>query len=332
MLALVTGSTGLVGNNVTRMLLEQGHQVRVMVRDPRIDRSLAGLDVEPVPGDIREEEAVNTAMIGVDAVIHSAAVVHIGWTKEKLMQQVNVEGTKIVAQAAMKQGVRMVHVSSVDALGVGKKDASANEDSPREGKIPCPYVLTKRAAEDALREMVPQGLNVVITNPALMFGPWDWKPSSGRMLISVVKKQPPMAPRGGGSTCDVRDVAAAIITAIHKGKVGENYILGGENLTYFDLWKRMAAITGRRPPWARLGPLIGIIAGMSGDLYGHMDGKEPEVNSAAIKMGSQYHYYRSDKAMEELDYQVRPLDRTLRDALLWFRANGYLPALDGSEE
>ncbi|MEW4563730.1 NAD-dependent epimerase/dehydratase family protein [Bremerella sp. JC770] len=332
MLALVTGSTGLVGNNVTRMLLDQGHQVRVMVRDPRMDRSLAGLDVEAVPGDIRDEEAVNTAMMGVDAVIHSAAVVHIGWTKEKLMHQVNVEGTKIVAQAAQKQGARMVYVSSVDALGVGKKDASANEESPREGKIPCPYVITKRAAEDALREMVSQGLNAVIVNPALMFGPWDWKPSSGRMLISVVKKQPPLAPRGGGSTCDVRDVSAAIITAINKGRVGENYILAGENLTYLDLWKRMAAITGRRPPWGRLGPLMGIIAGLGGDMYGHMDGKEPEVNSAAIKISNQYHFYRSDKAIDELDYQIRPLDTTLRDALVWFRANGYLPALDGSEE
>ncbi len=328
MLVLVTGATGLVGNNVTRMLLQQGHQVRVMVRDPRIDRSLAGLDVEVVPGDIRDEEAVRTATLGVDAVIHSAAMVHIGWSKEEVMHQVNVEGTKSVAKAALKQGIRMVQVSSVDALGVGKKDASANEETPREGKTQCPYVITKRAAEDALREMVAEGLNVVIVNPGLMFGPWDWKPSSGRMLISVVKQQPPLAPRGGGSTCDVRDVAAAIIQATQKGRVGENYILGGENLTYLDLWKRMAKIAGRRAPWARLGPLIAMAAGLCGDIYGQMDGKEPEVNSAAIKMGSLYHFYRSEKAIEELDYQIRPLDQTLRDALVWFRDNGYLTEVE----
>lgn len=325
MLALVTGSTGLVGNNVTRMLLMQGHQVRVMVRDPRVDRSLAGLDVEVVPGDVREEEAVMTAAMGVDAIIHSAALVHIGWTKEKVMHQVNVEGSVSVAKAAQKHGARMIHVSSVDALGIGSEKEPANEETPREGKIPCPYVLTKRAAEDELRAMIPEGLDVVFANPALMFGPWDWKPSSGRMFISVVKKQPPMAPRGGGSTCDVRDVSVAIIEAIKRGRTGENYILAGENLRYYELWKKIAAITGRRPPWCRLGPLMAMIVGLSGDLYSHMEGTEKEVNSAAIKMGGQFHYYSSDKAKAELGYRNRPLDQTLMDTWSWFREHGYLP-------
>ncbi|GAA4431619.1 NAD-dependent epimerase/dehydratase family protein [Bremerella cremea] len=325
MLALVTGATGLVGNNVTRMLLEQGHQVRVMVRDPRADRSLAGLDVEIVPGDVRDEETVMTAARGVDAIIHAAAMVHIGWTKGKAMRQVNVEGSKAVGRAAIKNGVRMVHVSSVDALGVGKEDEPATEESPREGKIPCPYVLTKREAEDELRGMMSEGLDVVFMNPALMFGPWDWKPSSGRMLVSVVQKQPPMAPRGGGSTCDVRDVSAAIIQGMTKGRSGENYILAGENLRYFELWKRMAKITGRRPPWGRLGPVIAMLVGLGGDAYSQMDGTESEVNSAAIKIASQFHYYLSDKAKAELGYQNRPLDQTLEDTWLWFRKFGYLP-------
>ena len=325
MRVLVTGATGLLGNNVVRMLLEHGQQVRVMVRDPRANRSLAKLDIEIVQGDVKDEESVKTAMLGADAVIHSAAMVHIGWTKEKLMQPTNVEGTRIVGTAAMKQKLRMVHVSSVDALGIGQEDAPANEETPREGKIPCPYVLTKRAAEEELQKLIANGLHAVIVNPGLMFGPWDWKPSSGRMLISVIKKQPPLAPRGGGTTCDVRDVALGCINAIGHGRVGENYILGGENISYFDLWTRIANMSGRRPPWRRMGPFISMMVGMFGDTWATMEGKEGEVNSAALRIAGQFHYYSSDKAKAELGYRNRPLDQTLEDAWQWFRKHGYLP-------
>lgn len=326
MRVLVTGATGLVGNNVVRMLLEQGQQVRVMVRDPRAGRSLAGLDIEVVQGDVKDEDNVRTAAMGADAIIHAAAMVHIGWTKEKMMRQTNVEGTRIVGLAALKHKIRLVHVSSVDALGIGQEDTPANEETPREGKIPCPYVLTKREAEEELQKLVAEGLNAVIVNPGLMFGPWDWKPSSGKMLISVIKKQPPLAPSGGGTTCDVRDVAQACINAIEQGRVGENYILGGENLSYFDLWTRMATLTGRRPPWRKMGAYLAGIIGYLGDTWATMEGKEGEVNSAGIKITRQFHYYSSDKAKAELGYQNRPLDLTLEDAWQWFRKNGYLPA------
>ena len=323
MLVLVTGATGLLGNNVVRLLLQQGHQVRVLVRDPRIDKSLAGLNVEVVPGDLREPDQIATATIGADVVINSAAMVHIGWHKEKLMQQVNIEGAKAIGEAALKQGARLVHVSSVDALGVATEDAPHDETSPREGKVPCPYVLTKRAAEEELQKLFAQGLNGLIVNPALMFGPWDWKPSSGRMILSVVKNQPPLAPRGGGSVCDVRDVAAAIVTAMQKGNVGENYILAGENLRYVDLWRKIAEITGCRAPWGRMGPLVALAAGWCGDMWSQMDGQEAEVNSAAIRVSNQFHYYRSDKAMRDLNYRMRPVDQTIRDAWAWFQKHGY---------
>ncbi|PQO32197.1 NAD-dependent epimerase/dehydratase family protein [Bremerella cremea] len=326
MRVLVTGATGFVGNNVVRMLLQQGKKVRVMVRDPRADKSLAGLDIEVVQGDIKDEDNVRTAAMGADAIIHSAAMVHIGWTKEKAMRQTNVEGTRIVGLAALKHNIRLVHVSSVDALGVGQEDAPANEETPREGKTPCPYVVTKREAEEELQKLVAEGLNAVIVNPGLMFGPWDWKPSSGRMLISVIKKQPPLAPSGGGTTCDVRDVAQACINAIEQGRVGENYILGGENLSYFDLWTRIANLTGRRPPWRKLGPYIAGAVGYLSDTWATMEGKEGEVNSAAIKMGSLFHFYSSNKAKAELGYKNRPLDQTIEDAWQWFRKQGYLPA------
>ncbi len=142
MKVLVTGATGLVGNNVVRMLLDRGDTVRVLARNPQ-DRSLEGLPLDVVQGDVCDAASVREAARGVDLVIHSAARVHIGWSGLELQQTVNVGGTQNVALAAKDEGVRMVHVSSVDALGIGTRANPANEDAPPVGNIPCSYVITK---------------------------------------------------------------------------------------------------------------------------------------------------------------------------------------------
>jgi nucleoside-diphosphate-sugar epimerase len=230
MLTLVTGATGLVGNNVVRLLLERGESVRVLVRNPD-DKSLAGLPVEVIPGDVCNLDSVQRAAANVDRIIHAAARVHLGWTGLALQQSVNVEGTRNVATAAKKSGVRLVHVSSVDALGIGTRAKPADEETPPEGSIPCPYVVTKRGAEQALLELVAEGLDAVIVNPVYMFGPWDWKPSSGRMILEVARGYALLAPPGGNDFADVRDVAAGILKAAERGKRGRRYILGGERVS-----------------------------------------------------------------------------------------------------
>jgi len=324
LLVVVTGATGLLGNNIVRLLLEQGHRPRVLVRDTRIGKPLAGLDVEALPGDVREPETLKTGFAGADLVIHCAAQVHIGWTKADLLQQVNVEGTKAVAEAAMNEGARLVHVSSVDALGVGSEDEPADETSPREGKFEYPYVKTKREAEDAVRHFFDTGLKGVIVNPGLMFGPWDWKPSSGQMILSYIQRRPLMAPRGGCSACDVRDVAFGVLAAAAKGKQGENYILAGENMRFIELWKIFAEVAETKPPWQQMGPVVSNVVGRIGDVWSQMEGREVEFNSAAIKASSQFHYYKSDKAKAELGYQHRPAREAIEIAYRWFKKYGYL--------
>jgi dihydroflavonol-4-reductase len=217
----------------------------------------------------------------------------------------------------------MVHVSSVDALGVGSPDLPADEDSPREGKVPCSYVTTKRESEQAFLDEVSRGLDGIVVNPGFMLGPWDWKPSSGRMLLEVARRFTPFAPKGGCSVCDVRDVAAGILAALDRGAAGRRYILGGENLTYLDLWKRMSRVTGGSAPICRAGPLMRIIAGRGGDLIGRITGREPDVNSAAVGMSDLFHYYSIARAQEELGYVVRPLEESITDAWRWFQAEGY---------
>ncbi|HUG67723.1 MAG TPA: NAD-dependent epimerase/dehydratase family protein [Pirellulaceae bacterium] len=323
MTTLVTGATGLVGNNVVRLLRNAGKAVRVLVRETSDPRPLAGLDVEVVTGDVCEVESVRRAMAGISRVVHSAAQVHIGWTGLESQRAINVEGTRNVATAALAAHATMVHVSSVDALGVGSPDLPADEESPREGKVLCSYVLSKRESEQVFLEEVGRGLEGVVVNPGLMFGPWDWKPSSGRMLLEVARRFTPFAPKGGCSVCDVRDVAAGIIAALERGTTGRRYILAGENVTYLDLWKRITRLTGGTAPICRAGPLMRIIAGRGGDLIGKLTGREPDVNSAAVGMSDLYHYYSIARAEEELGYVVRPLEESIADAWSWFQAEGY---------
>lgn len=321
---LVTGATGLVGNNAVRLLLQRGSAVRVLIRRDSDPRPLQGLEVERVYGDVRDAESVRQACQGVSAVVHAAAIVHFGWTGLDLQRAVNVQGTENVAAAALQAGVRMLYVSSIDALGIGRRDAPADEDSPREGKVPCTYVITKREAEAVVRTYIGRGLDAVIVNPGFMLGPWDWKPSSGRMLLEVATRLTPWAPAGGLSSCDVRDVVTALLTACDRAPAGRQYILAGENLTYWQIWCLFAEVSGGSKPWIRAGPLMRFVGSYGGDLWTRITGHEPDVNSASVRMSSQFHYYSSARAEAELGYRSRPFRQSAADAWAWFVEHGYV--------
>ena len=324
MQVLVTGGTGFVGNNVVRMLLDHGHEVRVLVRDANPQPCFDCLDVELIEGDICDFESIVFACEGVDAVIHSAAMVHIGWSQLDRQREVNVGGTMNLAKAALSNDIRMVYVSSVDALGIGSEEHPADEDSPRIGKIPCSYVVSKSEAEQELRNFIDDGLDAVIVNPGFMLGPNDWKPSSGRMLLEVAEKNPPIAPSGGMTICHIGDVASGIVAALEKGVAGRNYILGGTRMSYLDAWSVIADAAGNKPPKRKMCIVITTIAGCIGDIISKLSRRESDINSAAIKMGSLFHYYDCSRAIEELDYTITDPRQTVEDAWEWFNENGYV--------
>ncbi len=325
MLTLVTGATGLLGNNVVRALLARGEAVRVLVRESSDSRPLAGLEVERVAGDVRDEAAVRRAVQSVDRVIHSAARVHIGHCDLTEQRAINVQGTLHVAQAARDSGARMVHISTTDTLGAGSRQQAVDEQSPRVGKPECTYVISKREAEHLVRSMTKQGLNAVVVNPGFMLGPWDWKPSSGRMLLEVVRRAPPLAPRGGSSLCDVRDVAEGVLLAAERGTVGENYILAGDNLPFFDQWTMFAQLGGVKPPRFRMGPVISWMGGAFGDWRAWLTGRETDINSAAVALGNHFGFYSSARAETELGYRHRPGREAAAAAWEWFQSHGYAP-------
>jgi dihydroflavonol-4-reductase len=320
---LVTGATGLLGNNIVRVLIEAGEQVRVLARSSSDPRALADLPIERFAGDVREKAAVQNACRGVDMVIHSAGHVHLGWKQLDQLQAINVEGTKTVAAAARSAGARLVHVSAINALGLGNLADPADEESALPGIVECGYVVTKRAAEAAVLDEVGRGLDAVIVNPGCMFGPWDWKPSSGKMLLAVAKFAP-IYPTGAVSFCDARDVAVGTVAAAKQGRRGQRYVLGGHNLTYLAAWKQMAQLAGRRGPISPMGPLFRAAVVPILDAYTWFRGQEGDANSAVLLMGRQQHCFSSCRAETELAYRSRPFAETLADTWAWFRQWGYI--------
>ena len=322
-LTLVTGATGLVGNNVVRQLVARGTPVRVLTRESSDPRPLEGLNVERVCGDICELESLRRACRGVGAVVHAAGYVHIGRSRLDLHRAVNVEGTRNVARAARESGARVVHISSSDAAGVGSLTKPADEDTPLAEHGGCAYTITKREAEQVVQEEIAEGLDAVIVNPSFMLGPWDWKPSSGRMLLEVARGRAWVAPQGYFSVCDVRDVAEGILSAIERGQCGRRYLLAGKTLSYLEAFRMFAEVTGGRRPLGSPGPVLSTIGGWIGDLATLLTARESDVNSAAIRVARLPKSYSSRRAEKELGYTTRPVEESARDAWAWFREYGY---------
>ncbi|MFM8291708.1 MAG: NAD-dependent epimerase/dehydratase family protein [Planctomycetia bacterium] len=326
---LVTGATGLVGNNVVRQLVSRGQSVRVLVRGrgETVERAFAGLPVERRFGDLDDAAGLEAAADGAAVVVHAAALVHCGWRHLDEMRAVNVEGTRRVARAARLAGARLIHVSSVDAIGLRPDGLPADEETPPGGMPECPYVVTKREAEAAVLDEVGRGLDAVIVNPVFMVGPWDWKPSSGRMLLEIGAGKGLFAPPGGNDFVDVRDVAAGIMAAIERGRTGCRYILGGHSLSYLEAWRVFARVTGRMPPLGVAPPAAVRLAGLVGDTVSLFTRRERPVNSAAAAMSMLPHNFSSRRAATELGYAYRPFESTVQDAWSWFLDRGYARAV-----
>jgi dihydroflavonol-4-reductase len=208
-------------------------------------------------------------------------------------------------------------------MGCGSRAAPADEETPVNGHVPCPYVTTKREAERVVLDQVRRGLNAVVVNPAFMLGPWDWKPSSGRMLLAVARGRGRFAPPGGNDFCDVRDVAAGILAAAERGAVGRRYILGGESLSYLEAWRLFAEVTGGRPPIKRIRKWLTCSIGALGSAWGRVSGREPDINSAAAAISNLQHHFSCARAVQELGYQVNPARRAAEAAWAWFTEHGY---------
>ena len=318
----VTGGTGLLGNTILRQLSDAGRESISLVRGTPDSKVFDGVETEFVGGDLLDHEVIDRAVASSDAVIHSAGLIHIGWKKCKESMQVNCDGTRTIVEACRKHDRKLIHVGTVNTLAVGALDRPADELTPLDnqgGQVSCSYVVSKRAGVDQVLSGMQHGLRSVIVHPGFMLGPWDWKPSSGRMMLEVGKGWKPIAPSGGCSVCDSRDVAAATISAVDADvENGRQYILAGQNLSYVELWTEMARRMGTRPPVMAAGPAQEWFAGVAGDLWSAMAG-ERDLNSAGVRMSGMYHYYDSSRARTELGYENRPIAESLDASADWIK-------------
>jgi dihydroflavonol-4-reductase len=322
---LVTGATGLLGNNLVRAACQQGIEVIALARNASESPALQGLPVRTCDADITDPESLPPNRFGpVDAVIHAAAHIHLGWTRRLEGERINVFGTRNVLGLAYSLGARCIHVSTVNVLPVSDRGMPVDEESAGLRQVASTYVRTKQVAEQEAARAIDQGQDVVIVYPGFLFGPWDWKPSSARMILDLRRGAPPLAPSGGCSICDARDVANAILQAVRLAPPGGRYILAGENWTYFQLWSEITARLHRSAPWFAMRPPGRWLVGAVGDLVGKITGHEPVFNSAALRMGSQFHWYSSQRARDGLGYQSRQVAQSLDDTIDWLREFGKL--------
>ena len=327
-LSLVTGATGFVGSAVARALAARGHRLRLLTRPTSDRRNLAGLDAEIVIGDLNDPASLTAAVAGCLYLFHVAADYRIWVPDPAAMLAANVQGSVSILRAAHAAGVqRMVYCSSVAALGLNKDFSPADEATPvTEADMIGTYKLSKYRAEQAVLALAQdENIPVVIVNPAAPVGPRDIKPTpTGKMIREAADGRMPAYLETGLNVVHVDDVAEGHLLALDKGRIGERYILGGENLTLGDLLRLIAEVAGQRPPFMKLpnAALWPVAIGM--EAAARVFGIEPLVTRDHLRMARKKMFYSSAKAQRELGYTPRPARQAVTDAVAWFRANGML--------
>lgn len=327
MKTLVTGATGFVGSSLVRELLKDNTEVRVLVRKNSDTRNITDLDVEKVYGDIRDSEAVQAALKDCDTLYHTAALYSFWMPSSKTFYDVNVEGTKIVLGAALQQGMKkVVYTSSIVAVGYYGADTPANEDVEFNlWGLGDHYTRSKHLAEIEAMNLYKQGLPLVIVNPSMVIGIRDIKPTpSGKLIIDVINKKMPGYIEGGVNIVDVEDVARGHILAAEKGKLGERYILGNENLTMSQFFGLVGEASGVAPPKMKLPYSAAVILAYGYQFLSNITRKQPVLTPAQVRIGSSYAFFDCSKAVRELGYKQTPIKTTMEKAVQWFRDNGYV--------
>src|SRR5437762_5993779 len=325
MLAFVTGATGFVGSHVARALAEQGAELRLLVRATSDPRNIQDLRAERVIGDLRDPDSLDPAMAGCDVVFHVAADYRLWVRDPEQMYRSNVNGTRAVLEAARKNRVRrVVYTSSVATMGFTSNGRPADESSPVSlDHMIGHYKRSKFMAEQVAIEAGRSGLDVVVVNPTTPVGEQDIKPTpTGRIVVDFLKKKFPAYVDTGLNLVDVTQCACGHIAALEKGRSGERYILGGENLTLKQILDKLATITGLPSPNVRVPYAVALATGVVDQVVtGYIRGREPRATIDAVRMGRKKMFVSSTKAERELAWKTVPVDDALRRAVEWFQTN-----------
>jgi dihydroflavonol-4-reductase len=326
--ALVTGGTGFVGANVVRALLRDGATVRVLARPSSDRRALAGLAVEVADGDLLDRASLRRAVAGVREVYHVAADYRLWARDPREIYRANVDGTRAVLEVSAEAGVhRIVHTSSVGALGIPKDGTPGTEDTPVTlDDMVGDYKRSKFLSEQLARELAGTGVPVVIVNPSAPVGPWDVKPTpTGQMVVDFMRGRMFATMDTGLNLVHVEDVAEGHLRAARRGTIGERYILGRENVSLAGIGAMLAEITGVPPPRWRVPYPVAWSGALCIETVARLTGGTPRVSLTAVRMARKRMYFSAAKAVRTLGLPQTDVREALRDAVEWFARHGYAP-------
>jgi dihydroflavonol-4-reductase len=321
-ISLVTGANGFLGCHVVRSLVARGDRVRALVRDNADITALRGLDCEIVRGDVRNLDALKNPLTGCDEAYHVAADYRLWVIDEAPMYASNVDGTRNLINAAHEAGVaRIIHTSTVGALGI-PHGASGREDTPVTlDKMVGPYKRSKFMAEGVALEAAKNGAPVIVVNPSTPIGPLDYKPTpTGRMIVDFLNRRMPAYLDTGLNLVGVEDCARGHLLAAERGRIGEKYILGGENLTLAEFFTRMAKLAGLPAPKIRIPYAVAFGFALGAEAFARtVTHKPPRASLTEVRMARKKMFFDSSKAKSELGYSPGPVDPAIKRAIDFFR-------------
>lgn len=326
MKVLITGANGLLGTHVTQVLLKRNYKVRAVVRKGSNQQSLKGLNIELFKARITDEIAMEKAVAGCDFVIHVAAQTSQTPSDVEAFRKVNIDSTRFLIKVCKKVGIkRFVFVSSANCFGNGSKEFPGNEQSDFLPWLKnSGYAYSKYLAQQlVLQEVDKNGLEAVIVNPTFIIGANDVKPSSGQIFAHVLNKKLVFYPPGGKNFVDAEIVAFGVVSAMEKGKKGECYLLAGENYTYLDFFKKVQTINQQKTIFIPIPNWILMMAGSMGSLFEKIFYFPVQLTKTNAQMLCLGNYFSPEKAINELDLKIVPVEQSIEKAILWFKSNGY---------
>jgi dihydroflavonol-4-reductase len=326
MTTLVTGAAGFLGSHVARQLVARGDEVRVLLRASSTNRAIADLSLEYVTGDLRDPASLDRAMKGVKRVFHVAADYRL-WAKRKQdIYDSNVGGTKNLLDAAKRAGIeQLVYTSTVATIAVDRPQHPNEFTEAKLKEMIGHYKRSKWMAEKEALDAAKSGLPVIVAMPTTPVGPWDWKPTpTGKIILDFLNGNMPGYVQTGLNFVGVEECAAGHLLVSEKGKVGERYLLGGENLTLKAMLDTLANITGLRAPLLKIPHGLALGVAYANTALSRLIGREPGIPVEGVRIARHMMFVDCSRAKRELGFQAGPVSAALERAVRWYEANGYI--------
>ena len=326
MTTLVTGAAGFLGSHVARQLVARGDDVRVLMRPSSTNRAIADLSLEYITGDLRDPASLDRAMKDVKRVFHVAADYRLWARRKQDIYDSNVGGTKNLLDAAMRAGVeQLIYTSTVATIAVDRPQHPNEFTDSKLEEMVGHYKRSKWLAEKEALSAAKNGLPVIVAMPTTPVGPWDWKPTpTGKIILDFLNGKMPGYVETGLNFIGVEDCAAGHLLIAEKGKVGDRYLLGGQNLTLKQMLDALSKITGLPAPKLKIPHGLALGVAYASTVFSRLFGREPSIPVEGVKIARHMMFVDCSRAQRELGFKAGPVADALERAVRWYEANGYI--------